>query len=222
MVGLVLRHWWLGGRTFPIYDLTAEASPNSKASPHVRSRDPSKVYAVVLHQMGFSRGNDPRKYLRVTSHYVITPDGGIYQMYAPSVRLPSSNGFNSGSVAVEFAGNFPSRARATDPKYWWYPSGKYASPSYMNSVTPAQVSAGRSLLRHLRGQGITTVLAHRQSSGSRGNDPGPDIWGGVAEYGIRTLGMSDGGTDFAVGSGNPIRQSWRDAYAVWASPSAVA
>ncbi len=216
MVGLLIRQWRMGTlRSFPIYDMTAEARPSSKAAPYVRTRDPSKVYAVVLHQMGFSRGNDPRKYRRVTGHYVILPDGGIYQLYAPSVRLPAANGFNSGSVSVEFAGNFPSRARSTNPNHWWFPSGRKGDPKYMNQVTTAQVQAGRFLLRHLQGQGYTHVLAHRQSSGQRGNDPGPDLWGGVGEYGVRDLGLSDGGPDFAVGSGKPIRQGWRDAYALW-------
>jgi hypothetical protein len=73
---------------------------------------------VVLHQMGFSRGNDYRDYLRTTAHYIILPDGGIYHFYPDSTNLPAAGPFNSGSVSVEFAGNFPSRSMSTDPKRW--------------------------------------------------------------------------------------------------------
>lgn len=224
MMGLLLRQVRMraAGQSFPIYDVTAEAKLSSKAAPHTRKRDPSNVHAVVLHQMAFTRGNNYKKYLRTTANYIILGDGGIYKLHPHSTRLPASNGFNSGSVSIEFAGNFPSRSRSTDPDHWWYPDGKEHSPSYQNQVTLQQVQAGQFLLHHLQGLGINTVLSHRQSSASRGNDPGPDLWGGVGEYGVRVLGMSDGGPDFAVGSGKPIRQDWRDTFAVWNPGATVA
>ena len=70
-------------------------------------RDPKTVYALVLHQMAFSRGNDPKRYDAVASHYTILPDGQITQLHPVSALVWTSNGFNPRSVAVEFAGNFP-------------------------------------------------------------------------------------------------------------------
>jgi hypothetical protein len=209
-------------RSASIVNATAYARPNSRAAPYVRSRDPRQVNSVVLHQMGFSRGNDFRDYIGVTAHYVILPDGKIYQLYGHDVRLPASDDFNATSVAVEFAGNMPSRPLSSDPDRYWFPSGREGSPIYMNHLTNAQAKSGRALLRHLRDKGIHFVFGHSQSTAGRGNDPGPEVWGAVAEYGIRKLGMSDGGPNYAIGSGQPIRQSWHDAYAVMKGPLPVA
>jgi hypothetical protein len=174
-------------------------------SARVKTRALSNVDAVVLHQMAFSRGNDPKKYDRVRAHYTILPDGRIYRLHPDNAHVSTSNGFNGRSVGVEFAGNFPN----TKGKCW--------SPKTngCHQVTDAQVRAGRALLRDLKSRlGITHVFAHRQSSGSRENDPGPDIWYHVAEWARRSLGLSDGGPGYwirnAVGAdGNPIPDAWR-------------
>lgn len=173
-------------------------SPKSKRK---KTRSASSVYALVLHQMAFSRGSNLAKYDNVTSHYVITPDGKISQLHPVSAYLWSSNGFNAGSVAVEFAGNFPN----TKGKCW------SAARFGCHEVTKAQVETGRFLLKHLQQTiGLTHVLAHRQSSRSRANDPGPDIWFNVGQWGIRNLALKDGGNGFSVGSRQPIPDSWRN------------
>jgi hypothetical protein len=78
-------------------------------------------------------------------------------------------------------------------------------------VTQAQIDAGRTLVKYLiKKIGLTHVLAHRQSSGSRENDPGPDIWYGVGQWAVDNLGMKDGGPGFKIDSGNPIPDEWRN------------
>lgn len=146
-----------------IVDRRAHARLSADATEHARSRPAEDVYALVLHQMGFSRGSDPSRYDGVTAHYVILPDGGLYWLHDPTVRLPAAGGLNSGSVSVEFAGNLPSRARSTDPKHFWRPE-----THGMDQLTDAQVKAGRSLVAELRRQGgLTHVLAHRQGGPNR-------------------------------------------------------
>ena len=181
-----------------IIDLTAQSDHSLRKG----LRDPASVYALVLHQMGCCwRRKDPmRSYLRTNAHFAILPEGQILQLHPVRELLESSNGLNTGSVAVEFAGNFPS-----DRGKWWR-GATYGR----NQVTPAQLDAGRCLVRHLqRTMALRAVLAHRQSSGTRGNDPGPDIWYHVGQWAIDHLGMSDGGAGFKVGSGAPIPDSWR-------------
>ncbi len=59
--------WWAqtrGGGKLEIVNMVGEA-PASK-----RTRRTKPVDAVVLHQMGVSRGNDVRRYLKVTVHFV--------------------------------------------------------------------------------------------------------------------------------------------------------
>jgi hypothetical protein len=176
-----------------ILDLTAEA-PADKRSPRTKP-----VTGVVLHQMAFQRGPDPRKYTKVTAHYVVTTDGTVARLHPHEAKLPASNSFNSSTVAVEFAGNFPNRDGE-----WWSPETHGA-----DRPTVAQLKAGRELLRYLHGQGIDHVYAHRQSIAGKGNDPGPEIWANVAEWGIKKLGMSDGGPGFALSEGLPIPAEWR-------------
>jgi N-acetyl-anhydromuramyl-L-alanine amidase AmpD len=166
-----------------------------------RSKRPQNAAldAVVLHQMSLSRGDDPQRYVRVTSHFVSLPDGLVVQLHPLSARLLASNGFNQRSVAIEFAGNLQS----TNGK-WWRPE-KYGR----DKLTAAQVESGRKLLRLLAGQGIRFVFGHRQSSADRGNDPGPEIWPTVAQWAIDQLGVDDGRPDYAIDSGRPIPEEWR-------------
>jgi N-acetyl-anhydromuramyl-L-alanine amidase AmpD len=180
-----------------------QARPTAYVLEHSRSRDASKLWAVVLHQMGFSRGSDPSRYDAVNAHYVILPDGGTYQLYGHEVRLPAASALNTGSVSVEFAGNFPSRARSQDPRHFWSPD-----TAGMDQLTDAQIKAGRALLADLHARGFTTVLAHRQGGAQRQNDPGPDVWREVAAWGVRQLGMEWGGPGWKAGSGQPIPDHW--------------
>ncbi|PRP98543.1 peptidoglycan recognition protein family protein [Enhygromyxa salina] len=187
--------WWAHARStrLEIVNLCA-AAPASK-----RSSRQQPVDAVVLHQMAFSRGNDLLCYRKVTAHFVITPNGSVAQLHPLSARLSSSHGFNSRSVAIEFAGNL----RSANGN-WWRPE------SYgRDTLTTEQIEAGRKLLALLERQGIRFVLGHRQSDADRGNDPGPEIWSSVAQWGIEKLKLSDGGPEFAIDTGRPIPDSWR-------------
>lgn len=184
----------------PIEDRTS-FTPKDKRKG--KPRDMSKVYALVLHQTaGNQRNTPPDRYDGVTAHFVIKPNGQTLQLHPLTARLNASNGFNAGSVAVEFAGNFPD----TRGKRYVYPNG--ASPQGV--LTAEQIKAGRCLIRYLvKNMDLTHILAHRQSSASRENDPGPDIWYHVGQWAINNLGLRDGGQNFKIGSGNPIPDSWR-------------
>jgi hypothetical protein len=181
-----------------IIDLTAQADKSVRQGV----RDLAKVKALVLHQMAccFQRKDPLKGYLRLKAHFAILPDGKILQIHPVAQLIWASNGFNNGSVAVEFAGNFP------NTKGTWWEGAKFGR----NQVTPAQIEAGRRLIRHLMSTiGLRTVLAHRQSSATRENDPGPDIWYHVGQWAIDNLGLKDGGPGFKVGGGNPIPDLWR-------------
>ena len=165
------------------------------------NRDIKKVYALVLHQMAFSRGNDQTRYDTVNAHFAILPDGTILQLHPLTAYLWASDGLNPGSVAVEFAGNFPN----TKGKCW------EAKTYGCHKVTPEQIEAGRYLVKYLIDTiGLTHILAHRQSRDTRENDPGPDIWYHVGQWAIEQYGLKDGGPTFKVGSGKPIPDEWRN------------
>jgi N-acetyl-anhydromuramyl-L-alanine amidase AmpD len=186
-----------------IIDLT----PRSDKSHRKGRREPKTVYALVLHQMAccFSPRNPLERFLTIGSHFAIANDGRILQLHPISALVWASNGFNARSVAVEFAGNFP------NIKGTWWKGTEYGR----NRPTPAQVDAGRYLIRYLmRAMGLTHILAHRQSSGTRENDPGPEVWFHVGQWAVNTLGLKDGGPGFKIGTGNPIPNEWR----TWGRP----
>jgi len=165
-------------------------------------RKVSDIDSIVLHQMGFQRGSDPEKYLGVPAHFIVLPDGTIARLHDFSRYLYTSNGLNSRSIGVEIAGNFPN-VNGT----WWKPE-KFG----MDRPTPEQIEAVKSLIRavkaELDAQGVKLrkVFAHRQSSGTKANDPGPDIWRGVFPV-FSELGLDEAGS-FHTGTGKPIPESW--------------
>jgi N-acetyl-anhydromuramyl-L-alanine amidase AmpD len=185
-----------------IVDLTAKAKPksttiNSRKTP----RDLTTIDAVVLHQMAFSRGSDLNRYLRVGSHFIIMPDGKVGQLYPFATYLNASNTLNRRSVAIEFAGNFPN----TRNQCW------NATKFGCHQLTQQQIDAGRCLLSHLKDKlpSMKHVFAHRQSSASRSNDPGPAIWRNVAEWAISNLGYDGSSRAHAENRGRPIPADWR-------------
>lgn len=166
------------------------------------TRDINTLTALVLHQTAFSRGDAADKYDNIPVHFVITPDGKTVQLHPLTAYLWSSNGLNARSVAVEFVGNF------RDIRGNFYKPEQFGC----HSLTQAQVNAGRELIKYLRTQipKFQHVLAHRQSSDQRDNDPGPEVWYHVGQWAVNNLGLKDGGPNFSVGTGKPIPQEWRD------------
>lgn len=184
-------------------------------------------WALVFHQMAFARNDDPYSYRKVIAHFTITPDGSIGQNHPITDVLNASSGFNTGGIAVEFAGNFPKKPRSTNPKDFYKPLPfeyekdgvvKQHKGFGMDQLTDAQIESGRNLIVYLKefalpaiGGDLTTLLAHRQSWWSRANDPGPDIYGNIVQWGLNELDLSDGGPGFTVLSGEPIPDFWRAA-----------
>src|SRR5574338_637521 len=197
-----------GGQAGSVIDYRAKARLTAKAREHTTKRPADQVFALVLHQMGFDRGNDPAKYAKVTAHYVVPRDGKVYQLHDHTERLPASSGLNSGSVSVEFAGNLPSKPGSTDPRAFFKPD-KFG----MDQLTPEQIAGGRMLVDHLvRTAGITHIYAHRQGGQKRENCPGPDIWREIGGYGVERHGLKWGGPGWAVDTGSlhglPIPDEW--------------
>lgn len=165
-----------------------------------KERPLSDVWALVLHQTAFSRGNDPALYNRTKAHFLIVPDGTVVQLHPMTNVVWASHGFNNHSVAVEIVGNFRS------DRHKYYKPHKYGQ----HDLTVEQAIGGFRLIEYLiKEAGIRNVLTHRQASNNKSNCPGPDIWCNIGERAIERYDIGDGGPQFKVGTGKPIPDSWR-------------
>ncbi len=182
--------------------LKARESASGKSFFRKTPRSVTDIDSVVVHQMGFQRGSDPTRYLGVPAHYVIMPDGGVAQLHDWERYLYTSNGLNSRSLGVELAGNFPN-ANGT----WWKPE-----QFGMDRPTPEQIKSLQKLLRYVKRElirqntDLKAVFAHRQSSGAKANDPGPDVWRGIYPV-FAELGVQDT-RNFSIGSGKALPADW--------------
>lgn len=165
------------------------------------------VDAVVAHSMGFDWGHgtsDLDDYDAIKAHFAVLRGGQILYLHDCREYLFASHDFNARGIAIEFAGNPPSETgKAHNEKKF----GRHIP-------TEEQIRAGRDLLRVLvRVLGISHVFGHRQSCAKV--CPGPHIWYNICRWGLKNLGLSDGGTGFSTGNkfctGTAIPESWNDA-----------
>lgn len=194
-----------------ILDLRSEAVPflkkreqnSGKKFQRSTRRPVTDIDGLTIHQMGFSRGSDPRRYLGVPAHYIITPDGMISQLHDWETYLYTSSNLNKNTIGVEVAGNFRGG------------NGKWRKPEKFGRdvPTPAQIQALRDLVayvqRELDRQGIKmdALWAHRQGSMNRGIDPGPELWSQVVPWANETLGLVDRSEE--TRGGQPIPETWK-------------
>ncbi len=197
---------------FSIVDTTVDAakatkhkfaSKNSSTKGYrlKKKRKVDELDAIVLHQTGAF--NDTRNWtLKVKAHYVVRRDGTVYNNHPIEYKLLASHTLDKKhkAVAIELVGNYPNVKRRT-----W----SWEKRDYLRAV---QIDTARCLLRELTTlmPSVKYLTGHRQGDSSRGNDPGLDAWCTIGEWALRELGLENGPkSDYAVGSGKPIPESWR-------------
>jgi peptidoglycan hydrolase-like protein with peptidoglycan-binding domain len=201
-----------------IEDWTSQAKPSGEKAYLVTGqyRNLLNVWALVLHHMAFKREgkrkppySQPESYLGTRAHFCILFDGRIIQLHPVSRMIWHSDCTSPGSVGVEFEGNFPNIQGK-----WWYPRDKKTGKITARNEdrpTKQQIDAGRFLIQYLQTvNGLREVLAHRQSSDIRVDDPGPDIWYNVGHWAVRNLGVNNGGPGFKCGNGTPLPTEWEN------------
>ena len=176
----------------------------------------ANVKGWCLHQTActLSASHDIARCDRVTAHWVVYPDGRKFKLHDIDRIVAHGNGWNNQTIGIEIDGLFA--GIEGDPKTVWDdPSTPWHETA--GSVTVAQVEAVKQIIRAdhaeiLRHCGKPTVIvAHRQSSGTRPNDPGSKVWQQIAMPMIAALGLDDGGPGFAIkdkAGGLPIPVEW--------------
>jgi hypothetical protein len=170
------------------------------------------VWGWCLHQTAVLYGDEPPSRNDTTgAHFVIRrdPHATILWLHDLDLELWAANRFNSRTISIEV------EARACgvegDPRTLWQPHlGVAEATDAQLRQLERLVHWGDGLIRDLGGE-PRVLVAHRQSSRTRRNDPGSRIWS-VAMRLQAALGLHDGGEPgrgpASVGTGRPIPTSW--------------
>ena len=175
----------------------------------VRSRAWRKFTGICLHQTACLLGERLERCDSVGAHIVILRSGEWTWLHDFDREVAHGNGWNAGTVGIEVDGLFA--GDENDPETVWDdPSTPYRELGMQ--PTQAQLDTLEAVVRWLVAEGkangtiVRALVAHRQSSKTRRNDPGSAIWR-VAVRLMAELGLSDGGVGFVLG-GYPIPEVW--------------
>lgn len=193
----------------PIVDRKMHARPRYK--PYRRRW--VDVTGICLHQTACRLGERPSRWDTVGAHWGVTAAGVRIRLHPSNMRVGHAQAWNAQTVGIEVDGLYP--GIVGDPRTLWddpsTPRRERASV-----LTDMAVEATRQIIRDIvaevaeHGGDVRALVAHRQSSINRRNDPGSEIWQRIALPMKAELGLRDGGESdhtFEVG-GRPIPEAW--------------
>jgi N-acetyl-anhydromuramyl-L-alanine amidase AmpD len=176
-------------------------------------REWAKTTGWCLHQTACHLGSSSNiaRCDNVGAHFVVYQDGRIFWLHDLNRMIIHGNGWNAQTIGIEIDGLFAG-IEGNPSTVWDDPSTPYHEKAM--SLTAAQAESVRQLIRwgtgevKAHGGNITKIVAHRQSSDSRRNDPGSKVWQEIAIPMSAELGCDYGGVGFRLGSGYPIPVEW--------------
>lgn len=171
----------------------------------------TQVTGMCAHQTACNLGEKAERMLTVGAHAVITRAGVFHHLHDFNRVIWHGNGWNDGTSGFEFDGLLA--GVDGNPKTVWNdPDTPWVDVAVR--LTPEQVDTGLKMIEwhadyvEAHGGKIRALVAHRQSSASRRNDPGSQFWKEVALPLMKKRGWSDGGAGFKIGNGYPIPEEW--------------
>lgn len=178
---------------------------------HVFGRRPwTGVTGITLHQTACTLGENPPRWDSIGAHVGVTRAGRVIWIHDFTSLVAHGNGWNSKCVGIEMDGLY--EGIEGDPSTLW-DDPSTATRERASMVTPELVASARAAIRWIcaevaaHGGRVGALVAHRQSSKDRRNDPGSALWQAVALPMQASLGLSSIGGQ-AIGSGYPIPEAW--------------
>jgi N-acetyl-anhydromuramyl-L-alanine amidase AmpD len=175
------------------------------------SRPWNRITGICLHQTACNLGENPPRWDTVGAHLGITRQGKVVWLHDFDRIIWHGNGWNAQTVGIEMDGLYAG-VQGDATTVWDDPETPFREQA--QTPTPELIHATQGACRWIfdevakHGGKVTALVAHRQSSTSRRNDPGSALWQGVALPLIRELGLSDGGPGFKLVDGYPIPEAW--------------
>jgi hypothetical protein len=170
----------------------------------------SKVTGICLHQTACWLGERPERWDTVGAHIGITRAGRVIWLHDFTHLVAHGNGWNNQTVGIEIDGLYA--GVKGDPSTVWDDPDTAGHETEMELTIETIISAKETISWIVRecatyNANISALVAHRQSSKDRRNDPGSAIWKSIALPMSDELVLSDGGPGFAIG-GYPIPEAW--------------
>jgi N-acetyl-anhydromuramyl-L-alanine amidase AmpD len=183
------------------------------AKQRVRKRPWSSVTGICLHQTACVLGERPERWSTVGAHLGVMRSGRVVWMHNFDKNVAHGNGWNQATVGIEIDGLYA--GVEGDPSTVWDDPSTARREQGM-TLTQEAAEATRQALRWIcsevarNGGKVRALVAHRQASANRRNDPGSAIWQDVALPIHAELGLSDGGVGFKLdtGGGYAIPEAW--------------
>jgi len=176
-----------------------------------RRRTWQDVTGICLHQTACVLGERPARWDTIGCHVGITRTGKVIWLHDFDFNVAHGGLWNTHTVGIEMDGLY--EGILGNPKTLWDdPETKEREKATF--ITPETVSATKNVIRWICAEvarhdgAVMNLVAHRQSSSSRENDPGSGLWQAVALPMHKELGLSDGGLGFKLGSGYAIPEAW--------------
>lgn len=171
----------------------------------------SAVTGICLHQTACVLGERVERWDTVGCHVGITRAGKVIWLHSFDRVVAHGNGWNAGTVGIEIDGLYAG-VEGDVSTVWNDPSTARRETGM--ELPEVQAEAARQVIRWIaretaeNGGAIKALVAHRQASASRRDDPGSAIWQRVALPLSAELGLTDGGPGFKLGDGMAIPHEW--------------
>lgn len=173
----------------------------------------------TLHQTACDMGERVERYDTTGAHWVVLRSGRIIRLCNNDRIVYHGNGWNSRCTSVEVNGLYAGREDDPDTAQDEALRSTWDDPSTPTREKPMQVTPAAMLSLRMLGRFIAWdiamhgghlkfIVAHRQSSKDRRNDPGEAIWKQAAIPLMGELGCTDGGVGFKLDDGYPIPECW--------------
>lgn len=172
-----------------------------------------ETYGICLHQAACTLSASPKieRCDTVGAHFVVYPDGRVFRLHDMDRKIVHGHGWNAHTVGIEIDGRMYGIV-GKENTLWDSPDTPWKDKA--NHPTFEQIGAVCQLIRWIcaeverHGGKMKSLVAHRQATSSRQNDPGQEIWQAVALPMMKELGLGDGGPGFKISDGYPIPGEW--------------
>lgn len=189
------------------FDRRQTASNKTDGGP----RSWQMITGITLHQTSCLLGENPPRWDTVGAHVGVTRSGKVIWMHDFTRIIWHGNGFNTKTVGIEIDGRY--EGVEGNPKTLW---DDPSTPQHevANSITNETVETTKQAIRWIvdevarHGGKVSKLVAHRQSSRNRRDDPGSGLWSRVGLPMKTELGLDDGGPGFKIDTGYAIPVEW--------------